>query len=408
MGKGQHAISISDTIQPKRDQTTSFAIVSPSYPPDHCGVGDHTSMLAATLAADGARVNVYTTRGAPRSTPPRVHVHPVVPHWQAVSMWTLASTITRTRPNVVLIQYVPFLYARHVGFAASFLALFLRLRGIAVVTIVHEPYVPLELNVKRFILSVAQRVMLVMLMLSSRRVAVTTMMLAHQLRRLLPWFGERVHRVPVGSNIVMHRIDQSERRALRGALGVAPDGAVLVFFGSLHETKLLGLILRTFVYLRESGVAATLLIVGQDQATFSAAAAKAGLTVPAEVICTGYATTEEVSHYLQCGDLMLAPFMDGVSTRRTTVVAALQHGLPVVSTEGRCTERPIFAGAVSMTPCHDEEGYVRAAHRLAHDPIARRGLSEQGRQLAEQRFSWPAIARSLIDEPTRGSEVKVS
>lgn len=393
----------SSTLTPTHSvSTTAVAIVCPTYPPDHCGVGDHTSMLAATLAASGATVNVYTTCGVARSVPPRVHVHPVVPQWQTRSMWALASTITRARPDVVLIQYVPFLYARHAGLAVPLLAALLRLRRVVVVTIVHEPYVPLELNVKRFILSVAQRVMLVILMLSSRRVAVTTMMAGRQLQRLLPWFGERIHRVPVGSNIVMHRINQSERCALRDALGVAPDDTILIFFGSLHETKPLGLILRTLVHLRESGVAATLLVVGQDQAAFSAAAAKAGLAVPDGVICTSYAAAEDVSHYLQCGDLMLAPFLDGVSTRRTTVIAALQHGLPVISTEGRWTERQIFAGAVSMTPCHDDEGYVRAVHQLAHDSIARREISKRGRQLAEQRFSWLEIARSLIDTPTRG------
>jgi len=388
--------------------SASFAIVSPTYPPDRCGVGDHTSMLAATLAADGARVNVYTTRGASRSTPPRVHVHPVIPRWRTVSMWTLASTITRAQPDAVLIQYVPFLYARRVGFAAPLLALLLRLRGLTIVTIVHEPYVPLWTSVKQFLLGMAQRTMLVTLMLSSVRVGVTTKFWELELRRWLPWYKNRIYRVVVGSNIPVHNIDKDERLALRGRLGIPPEAIVLVFFGSLHQTKLLGLLLHTLDQLLEDGVLAKLLVVGQDRETLASAAAHVGVSLSHTadaVVCTGYATAEEVSHYLQCGDLMLAPLLDGVSTRRTTIVAALQHGLPVVSTEGRWTEHQIFAGAVSMTPCRDDEGYVHAVRQLAHDPIARRELSKQGRQRAEQCFSWTEIAHSLIDAPTQGPEI---
>src|SRR5690606_28314882 len=45
----------------------------------------------------------------------------------------------------------------------------------------------------------------------------------------------------------------------------------------------------------------------------------------------------EVSDQMTSASAALAPIVDGVSTRRTSVAAALAHGLPVVGTDGPCT-----------------------------------------------------------------------
>lgn len=374
----------------------SVAIVTPTYPPDHCGVGDFTGMLAAAIAEGNTSVNIFTTRGSRRpSLPAGVHVHPEVARWRVGTMGALASRIADDQPDAVLIQYVPFLYARRgIGFAAPVLSWLLRRRGVPVVTIVHEPYVPLWTNTKSFVRGVAQRAMLVMLMLASARVAVTTRFWERELRRWLPWRGHRIARIPVGSNIPLSPISTTERSALRACLGLAQDDLVLTFFGSLHGTKLLGLIVRSVAHLQSTGLPAVLLIIGQEAEALSSIAAEVGL-VPGTVVCTGYSSPEDVSRSLQCGDLFLAPFTDGVSTRRTTVIAALQHRLPVVTTKGRLTEEELFADAIAMVPCRDEDAFVRRVADLARDPDDRRALAERGHGLYERTFTWPAIMTQL-------------
>jgi len=371
---------------------STIAIVAPTYPPDRCGVGDHTGMLTAALAAEGVRVDVYTTRGSERTAlPPGVSVHPLVASWSIASMRRLAADVANGHPDMVLIQYVPFLYARHgVGFAVPVLAWLLRRRGLMVTTVVHEPYVPLWTNARSFARGLAQRAMLVMLMLASARVAVTTRFWQHELRRWLPWRGRRIVRIPVGSNIPLSPISADERSALRTHLGCAQGDVVLTFFGSLHGTKLLGLIVRSVAHLQSAGLPAVLLIIGQEAHALAGVAAEAGLT-PGTVVCTGYGSPEDVSRWLQCGDLFLAPFTDGVSTRRTTVVAALQHRLPVVTTSGRLTEQNLFADAVAMVPCGDNDAFVRCVANLARDPGERGALAERGYRLYERTFTWPAI-----------------
>ncbi len=367
-------------------------------------------MLADALVAAGMPVNVYTAHGTERTAlPAGVRVHPIVPHWSITSMGQVAAHIVRDRPAIVLIQYVPFLYGRGgIGFAAPALAWLLRRRGLAVVTIVHEPYVPLWLDAKSLVRGLVQRVMLVTLMLTSARVAVTTRFWERELRRWLLWRGRRIIRIPVGSNIPLSSISTDERFASRARLGFAQDDVVLTFFGSLHGTKLLGLIVRSVAHLQSVGVPAVLLIVGQEADVLSSVVAEARL-LPGTVVCTGYSSREDVSCSLQCGDLFLAPFTDGVSTRRTTVIAALQHKLPVVTTRGRLTEDELFADAVAMAPCGDEDAFVRRVADLARDPDGRRALAERGYGLYERTFTWPAIVTQLgnlsrgIDIGSRGS-----
>src|SRR5205807_1928318 len=42
---------------------------------------------------------------------------------------------------------------------------------------------------------------------------------------------------------------------------------------------------------------------------------------------TGRLSAEDVSGWMQTVDLLLAPFSDGMSSRRTSVMAALEHGV---------------------------------------------------------------------------------
>jgi len=47
---------------------------------------------------------------------------------------------------------------------------------------------------------------------------------------------------------------------------------------------------------------------------------------------------DDVGDHLMSADCILAPFVDGLSTRRGSVVAAFQHGIPVVSTSSIWTD----------------------------------------------------------------------
>ena len=91
-------------------------------------------------------------------------------------------------------------------------------------------------------------------------------------------------------------------------------------------------------------------------------------------------------HLLAC-DLMLQPFVAGVTTRRTSVMAALHHGVPTVTTAGPLTE-PLWreTGAAALAAAGDPTALAGAARALLEDPEARARLAAAGRAVYDAHF----------------------
>ena len=102
---------------------------------------------------------------------------------------------------------------------------------------------------------------------------------------------------------------------------------------------------------------------------------------------TGSLAAADVSHHIRACTLMMQPYPDGVSSRRTSVMAPLAHGVPVVTTEGPLSE-PVWrdSGAVVLVPLRDAALLATAVASLASDPARLRDLSSKGRELYDARF----------------------
>jgi glycosyltransferase involved in cell wall biosynthesis len=103
------------------------------------------------------------------------------------------------------------------------------------------------------------------------------------------------------------------------------------------------------------------------------------------------------SAVLASGDLAVAPYVDGVSTRRTTLVAHLQHGRPVVGTEGVSTGALLrHQPAIALSPVGAPADFVGAVDRLLDDPATRIAMGEAAAGLFDAEFSWPRIATAYL------------
>jgi glycosyltransferase involved in cell wall biosynthesis len=82
-------------------------IISGSYPPDKCGVGDYTYHLAEALAArPGIEVGVLTSSGSGEIIDSsRVAVFRAMPNWGFKSALQLKHIVSVFRPDIVHIQY---------------------------------------------------------------------------------------------------------------------------------------------------------------------------------------------------------------------------------------------------------------------------------------------------------------
>ena len=100
---------------------------------------------------------------------------------------------------------------------------------------------------------------------------------------------------------------------------------------------------------------------------------------------TGRASARDISLHLQACDLLLQPYPDGVTTRRTSVMAGLANGRAVITSEGPLTEN-IWreTGAVSLAPSID--ALVTSTRSLLSDTAARVSLEARASATYASRF----------------------
>ena len=110
------------------------------------------------------------------------------------------------------------------------------------------------------------------------------------------------------------------------------------------------------------------------------------------VLWTGYTTQPEVSANLMASDICVLPYRDGASFRRGSFMAALSHGLPIVSTRPRVDVPELRHGEnILLVPPDAPVALAEAIARLAGDARLRRRLGEGAARLA-QGFTWDNIA----------------
>jgi glycosyltransferase involved in cell wall biosynthesis len=112
------------------------------------------------------------------------------------------------------------------------------------------------------------------------------------------------------------------------------------------------------------------------------------------VVATGAVDGDDVAAHLLASDVLVQPYPDGVSSRRTSAMAGLALGVPTVSNEGPATE-PLWreSGAVALAP--SAEDLAGCAESVLADAAYAATLAERGRLLYERRFSLDHTIHAL-------------
>jgi glycosyltransferase involved in cell wall biosynthesis len=111
---------------------------------------------------------------------------------------------------------------------------------------------------------------------------------------------------------------------------------------------------------------------------------------------TGVLPDEAVSMHVAACDLMLQPYPDGVSSRRTSAMVALSHGVPMVTTTGWLTESLWEESGAAELVCADQpERLAGAAAQLLESPSRRATLGSRALSLYLLRFDMPHSIRVL-------------
>jgi glycosyltransferase involved in cell wall biosynthesis len=219
-------------------------------------------------------------------------------------------------------------------------------------------------------------------------------------RRYRSWFPDTpVHHLPVGSN--MPRVD-ADRQRVRAALGIDPDTFVLGVFGSLHHSRLIRPIRQAAAALDEVTDQFQFLYVGPHGDRFCR------VFDGWPVQNAGRLPAEDVSRHLRAMDVHLTPFIDGVSTRRGSFMAGLQHGVPTVATRGPLTDSLLAdrdGEAFLLAPVDASVQFAEHVVNLWSNPERRRAMGKAGRALYETHFRFDAIAAKLLSSLESGTTI---
>lgn len=295
----------------------------------------------------------------------------------------------RTSPDAVIVQYNPFWYGRR-GFAPglplALRALKRKVPNASIALMVHETYVDPK-NWKWALMSAWQRAQLRALQQVVDVQLCSIEVWTERLRRWAPDVPTR--HLPVPSNLPDRR---AARLVTRAELGIDEDAIVLATFGLTHPGRLTKPMLAAARAVRRSGRPVFVLNLGTGEPT------RAVISGDVNLIAPGFLHENEAAEALAAADVFLAAFADGVSTRRGTLMAALQHELAVVGTHGHLTDTVLRQArhALRLTPVGRESEFVQAVVDVAADDALRRKLAAAGRRFYEENFDWPVLVESLL------------
>ena len=379
-------------------------IITPEYPPQPGGVSDYTYQVAAALAEAGDEVHVWCPpSGSPAPRQRGVTVHPELGRIGAADLRRVGRLLSRyTAPRKLLVQWVPQGYgyrALNVVFPA-WLCRRARRWGDRVELIVHEPFVRFfEGGWKHNAGAVVHRIMITLLLASTRRVWMTIPAWERFLRAYTFGAATEMEWLPVPSNIPTST-DPAEVASTRGKIAGSGE-AIVGHFGTYGEL-VKGLLVEIFTGLLQDPAGHRVLLLGRRSDDFARELCIINPEWSSRIAVVADAPASAIATYLKACDLVIQPYADGISSRRTSAMAALGLGVPVVSTSGPFTE-PIWreSGGVALYSLNDLPGLVGQALRLLEQPEKRVRLGERGAALYESLFSLPRLVQRLRESGGR-------
>ncbi|MBC7223884.1 MAG: glycosyltransferase family 4 protein [Anaerolineae bacterium] len=370
-------------------------MVTAEFPPMQGGVGDYTALLSASLVQQGVSVEVVTSRLPGEREASHVDmgypVHRAVRRW-GWGCWGTLSRLARERgADLIHIQYQAAAYGMHP--AINLFPRWMRLRGApwpCVVTFhdLRVPYLFPKAGPLRWRAIVA--------LASGADAAILTN--REDYDRLGEVCRTPRYRIPLGPNFAPPPD--------LPLWSPAEDGNrpfVLCHFGFLNESKGCQDLVEALALVRARGAPRPFVLrivggtAGDSDPTNVAFRERLRAQIAARgleeaVTWTGFLPPREASARLLESDLCVLPYRDGASFRRGTLLIALVHGLPVLTTEPVVPIPALRHGEnVWLVRRQDPEALAEAILHLAGDVGLCRRLAQGAWQLGCT-FQWPQIA----------------
>lgn len=362
----------------------TWHIITGEYPPKIGGVGDNARLVACGLAAAGEEVKVWTpfcSHPFPRD--PGVAIQSLPDHFGPGALVALGQALTGSPRDRILIQYVPHAFGLKAMNLPFCLWLYSRRRHCLRVNF-HEVMFPIARGrpLSHNLLGAVTRLMAILVAHAADRIFVSAPIWKQILRTRI---GAKnpITLLPVPNNVPV--VDDSVSiRSFRRSYARAE---FLLGHFSTYAPDIASALHGILPLILTDHRSVAILLLGSNSVSFRNSLLRDHPELSERLHATGLLPPQKLSCALSACDLLLQPYSDGVSMRRTTMTAALAHGIPVLTNSGISTER--FwqsSGSVALVPVGDITATRVLTSRLLSDESLRARLSSNARDLYARRF----------------------
>ncbi len=373
-----------------------ICVVGPTYP-YRGGIAHYTTLLVRHLRAAQHTTRFYSyTRQYPRwlfpgktdkdpsATPLREDCEYVLDPTNPLTWWRLCRRIRADNPDIVLLQWwVPY-WTPSLTMISRWLKKHTRAR---IVYICHNvvPHDGGGFLDRRFAMTVLR---------SGDAFIVHSEQDLHRLHALLP--GVQAYRTQLPTYAALaERGDTTASERIRQQLGIAPDVAVIMFFGFVRPYKGLEYLIQAMpLVLRQRK--AHLIVVGEfwTSPEFYERYAREYGVADAVTLINRYVPNEELGPFFELADVVVLPYIS--ATQSAVVQLAYGFGMPVITTRVGGLHEVVHDGVSGLVvPPQDEQALAAAIERYFAENLApafRAAIREQQQQ---QFFGWQALVALL-------------
>ena len=353
------------------------------YPPDFDGIGDYTYNMARALGEKDCvelPVTVYTRTGNYRKVD-GVNVIDFFNPSYSGSFSNLYRCLREKPTDWLVLQYNPFGWGRR-GFCPSVPRTLQHIRRLPkpprIAVMFHELFTE-DSGWKNRIMKIWQ-------MALTERVAKCADLRLTSCQAYADWLvnsGYTATCLPVSSNLPTGMAKRSANLA----------GFLFGSFGSPHASRRMDLVAKSVATVRSQGIDASFVFVGSGGERARDEFERLGVPFRS----TGAIGAKEAADEIATLDVFLAPFSDGLSGRRTSAIAALKAGVPLVSSAGKRTDLFLSqAHGKALFLAETDEDFIRQVGILAHDSELRAKIGGAGKHFYDETLSVDVISSSLV------------